>query len=180
MDIIESVLIEDLCSISHSQHRKVLEQSFDVGGVVTVTVNKGRPDERVTQKDITNLLTTVGRDFFHAQIYTNVAVGTQGGNEMAISDDATAVTDVDTLLTGEITTNGLIRSVATTISHITASNETTLEIIYTAGAAFTALHKAALFNASTVGTMTHAAVFSTDVTLAIDDTVTVTWTLTAG
>ena len=180
MDIIESVLIEDLCSIANLQHREILEQSFDVGGVVTVTVNKGRPNERVTQKDIPNLLTTLGRDFFHEQIYTNVAAGTQGGNEMAISDDATAVTDGDSLLTGEITTGGLIRAVATTLTHVTASNSTTLAITYTATAAFTALHKAALFNASTVGTMTHAAVFSTDVTLAIDDTVTVTWTLTAG
>ncbi len=181
MEIVESVLMNDLCSIAHSQHREIIEKGFEIGGYVTVTINKGRPDERVTQRDVRNLLTLSGRDFFHNQIYTNVSTGTKGGNGMAISDDSGAVTTADTSLTGEIITGGLTRVVASTISHTSSTNITTLENTYTATAVFSDLHKAGLFNQDTIGgQMTHASVFTADVDLQIGDTVTVTWTLTAG
>ncbi len=180
MDIIESVTMDDYCSISHLHRREIIESS-EIGGYVTVTINKGRPDERVTQRDVTNLLTEGGRDFFHAQIYTNTSAGTKAGNGMAISDDATNVTSTDTILVGEETAGGLTRVVASTISHTASTNVTTLENTYTATAVFSALHKAALFNQDTIGgTMTHASDFDADVDLEIGDTVTVTWTLTAG
>ena len=59
-------------------------------------------------------------------------------------------------------------------------NTSTIEHTFTASAAHTAVHKAALFNASSSGTMSHAAEFSSDVTLAINDQLKVTFTLTLG
>jgi len=152
-----------------------------VNGYVTITKNKGREDEIIVQQDIKNLLTTVGRDFFHAQDYTNTSVGTKGSNAIALSLDATNPVAGDTTLVGEITTDGLERALATTISHSIGTNVTTLEKTFTATAAFLNLHKSALFNQDTIGgQITHSSEFTSDVTLAIGDTITVTWTLTLG
>ena len=70
---------------------------------------------------------------------------------------------------------------ASKISHNVGTNVTTLENTFTATAAFVDLHKSGLFNQNTIGgQMTHASEFTSDVTLAIGDTITVTWTLTLG
>lgn len=158
-----------------------LEENSLVNGYVTITKNKGKENEIIVQEDIKNLLTTSGRDFFHAQDYTNTSAGTKGGNAIALSLDATDPVAGDTTLAGEITADGLTRALATTISHTVGTNVTTLEKTFTATAGFIDLHKSALFNQDTIGgQMTHASEFTTDVTLSIGDTITVTWTLTLG
>ena len=81
---------------------------------------------------------------------------------------------------GEITTNGLERLLATTISHSTGTNSTTLNKIFTASGTHTAVQMSGTFNQLAVGgTIGHEAVF-TSVTLASSDTLAVTWTLTLG
>lgn len=158
-----------------------LNENMMVNGFLTIIKNKGRADEKIIQRMNPNLLTTSGRDFFHAQLYTNVAVGTKGGNAIAVSDDATNPVAGDTTLVGEITTGGLTRVQASTISHTLGTNVTTLEEIFLASAVFTNIHKAALFNQDTIGgQMTHAREFDADVDLQIGDTLTVKWTLTLG
>jgi len=158
-----------------------LNENSPVHGYVTITKNKGRKDEIIVQEDIKNLLTTGGRDFFHAQDYTNTSAGTKGGNAIALSLDAANPAAGDTTLVGEITADGLTRAQASTISHTIGTNVTTLENTFTATAAFVDLHKSGLFNQNTIGgQMTHASEFTSDVTLAIGDTITVTWTLTLG
>ena len=98
-----------------------------------------------------------------------------------LSAEATDPVAADTTLVGEITTGGLTRVQATTITHTVGTNVTTLAVTYTATAIHTALHKAGLFNQNTIGgQMTHASEFTADVTLQIGDTLTVTWTLTLG
>lgn len=160
--------------------RNVNEKTL-VNGYVTITKNKGRKDEIIIQEDLKNLLTDSGRDFFHAQDYTNTSAGTKGGNAIALSDDAGAPVVSDTTLVGEITTGGLTRVEASTISHTGGTNVTTLEEVFTATAVFTAIHKSALFNQNTIGgQITHSTAFSADVNLQISDTLTVTWTLTLG
>ncbi len=180
-DIIENVIIGDSCDVVKNQSREIIENSSLVNGYVTITVNKGRDNERIIQKDVMNLLTTSGRDFFHAQVYTNTSAGTKGGNAIALSDDATDPVAGDTTLVGEITADGLTRVQAATISHTTSTNVTTLENVFTATAVFTGIHKSGLFNQDTIGgQMTHASEFTADVDLQIGDTITVTWTLTLG
>lgn len=178
---IESVLCDDKIKATINKLRKLKENNIPVHGFVTIIVNKGRPNERVIQRDVENLLTTSGRDFFHNQVYTNVVPGTKGSNAIALSEDATNPVAGDTTLVGEITTGGLTRVQASTISHTVSTNLTTLEEVFTATIIFTAIHKAALFNQNTIGgQMTHAREFDADVALQIGDTVTVTWTLTLG
>jgi len=158
-----------------------LNENSLVNGYVTITKNKGKEDEIIVQEDIKNLLTTSGRDFFHAQDYTNTSAGTKGSNAIALSFNATDPAAGDLVLVGEITSDGLTRVQANTISHSTGTNVTTLENTFTATALFTNLHKSGLFNQNTIGgQMTHASQFTSDVTLQIGDTITVTWTLTLG
>jgi hypothetical protein len=126
-----------------------------------------------------NLLTNGGRDFIHNQAYTNVAAGTQGSRYIAVTTDSGAPAAGDTTLTGEISTNGLQRVAATTNTHSNGTNTSTLGITFTASGAHTSVQKSALFNASSTGTMTHEATF-TAVTLATNDQLQVTWTLTLG
>ena len=179
-EIIETTKISENCETIVEKKRALVEDT-KINGYVTVIKNKGKWNEKVIQKDKPNLLTTSGRDFFHAQDYTNTSVGTKGSNAMAISADATNPVAGDTALVGEITTGGLTRVQATTITHIVSTNITTLAVTYTATAIHTDLHKAGLFNQNTIGgQMTHASEFTADVTLQIGDTLTVTWTLTLG
>ena len=181
MEIIENVKINDFCSISHKQSRELIENSSEISGFVTVIKNKGRVDEQIIQIDKPNLLTLGGRDFFHAQDYTNTSAGTKGGNAIALSDEGTDPVDTDTTLVGEITSDGLTRVQASTISHIVGTNITTLEEVFTATAIFSNIHKSGLFNQDTIGgQMTHAREFDADVDLQIGDTLTITWLATLG
>jgi len=179
--LIEAVTSSDQLRAAINQVRSLKEDSVIIGGYVTVIKNKGREDEEIIQVDMPNLLTTSGRDFFHAQLYTNTSVGTKGANAIAISDNAVNPVAGDTTLVGEITTGGLTRVQAATITHVAGTNVTTLENVFTATAIFTALHKSGLFNQNTIGgQMTQAREFSADVNLQVSDTVTITWTLTTG
>lgn len=127
-----------------------------------------------------NLLTNGGRDFIHAQAYRNTSAGTEGTRYIAVTTNATAPDAADTALTGEITTNGLARAAATTNTHSNGTNTSTLGITFTASGAHTNVQKSGLFNQGTVGgTMTHENTF-TPVTLATNDQLQVTWTLTLG
>jgi hypothetical protein len=126
-----------------------------------------------------NLLTNGGRDFIHAQAYGNTSAGTQGSRYIAVSTDSGSPAAGDTTLTGEISTNGLGRAAATTNTHSAGTNTSVLGITFTASGAHTNVQKSALFNASSSGTMTHENTF-TAVTLATNDQLQVTWTLTLG
>jgi len=174
------VKINEITKAILSKIRNLNENSL-VNGYVTITKNKGKENETIVQEDIKNLLTTGGRDFFHEQNYTNTSAGTKGSNAIALSLDTSNPAAGDTALAGEITADGLTRVQASVISHSIGTNVTTLENTFTATAAFVDLHKSALFNQNTIGEqMTHASEFTSDVTLAIGDTITVTWTLTLG
>ena len=179
--ILEIVAADATLRAQYNQARILQEHNVISHGYVTVVVNKGKPNEKKIQEDVTNLLTTSGRDFFHAQVYTNTSAGTKGGNAIAVSNNAVNPVAGDTTLVGEITSDGLERVQAATISHAGGTNVTTLENEFVAAAVFSALHKSALFNQNTIGgQMTHAAAFSADVDLQISDTLTITWTCTLG
>jgi hypothetical protein len=128
-----------------------------------------------------NLLTNNGRDWMHAQVYTNTATGTRGSGFIAVSSDATAPAAADTTLAGEIATSGFIRSGADAVTktHTAGTNSTLIEHTFTASGTVTAIQKTALFNASTSGTMSHEnTITSADVVSG--DTLKVSWTVNLG
>ena len=55
---------------------KGMEDSMNIHGYVTVIKNVGTDSEEVICKDKHNLLTNSGRDWMHAQVYTNTSAGT--------------------------------------------------------------------------------------------------------
>jgi len=175
--------VEHITNIDGSQvklgkHKGLKEDSL-INGYVTIIKNVGKPDEQILCKDQHNLLTTDGRDFFHAQVYTNTSAGTRGANFIALTTDDSGAAAGDTTLPSEIATGGLERAVATTITHTDDSNVTTLVKTFTASATHTAVQMSGTFNAASGAILAHEAVF-TAVTLVSSDTLQVTWTLTLG
>lgn len=125
-----------------------------------------------------NLLNDGGRDFMHAQCYTNTSAGTQGANYIALSNDAGGALASHTTLASEISTNGLNRQIATGLTHTTGTNATSLSKTFTASGTQSA-QLSGLFNASSVGILVHEATM-TSASLVSGDTLAVTWSLTLG
>jgi hypothetical protein len=126
-----------------------------------------------------NLLTTDGRDFYHAQVLTNTSAGTRGSGFLAVTTDSGAPAAGDTTLASEITTNGLARADATTKTHTDNTNSTTIEHEWTASGTHTNVQKCALFNASSAGIMTHEGTF-TAASLISGDKLKVTYVINIG
>lgn len=121
-----------------------------------------------------NLRTTVGNDYVCDSLGKS-ASRPAVAEYMALSENAAGPAAGDTTLTGEITTNGLARVLAT-YAHTGAAILYTLAKTFTATGAFTAVQKEAIFNASSAGTMYVENTF-TATALAINDQLTVTHTL---
>ena len=167
-------------ALTETSRNKNLEDNKIIKGFVTIIKNEGKTDEQVVCRDKPNLLTNGGRDYAIAQFYTNTGAGGVGCNFIALTTDATGADATDTTLPSEITGTGLERALATTRSHSTGTNSTTLNKIFTASGTHTAVQMSGTFNQLAVGgTLAHEAVF-TPVTLASSDTLSVTWTLTLG
>jgi len=175
----EHVAQNDSTTVETSFGSLVKDNSV-VKGFVTIIKNEGRENEQVLCRNKPNLLTNGGRDYAIAQFYTNTSAGGVGCNFIALTSDSTGADATDTALPSEITTTGLERALATTISHSSGTNSTTLNKIFTASGTHTAVQMSGTFNQLAVGgTLAHESVF-TPVTLASSDTLSVTWTLTLG
>lgn len=160
MNVAETVALPRASALI--QHRRL------VGGV-WVAVGE---DETVY-----NVITTVGRDFLHTQGYATSGIGANGLNYIALSNDSLTETSASTTLSNEIATNGLQRAQGA-VAHTTGTNTTTVSKTFTASGTQSA-QKAALFTASSMGTMNHALAF-TQRNLISGDTLTVTFTITLG
>ena len=167
-------------AIIKATRKSMMKDNSIIKGFVTIIKNEGKENEQVLCRNKPNLLTNNGRDYAIAQFYTNTSAGGVGMNFIALTSDSTGADATDTALPSEITTNGLERALATTISHSTGTNSTTLNKVFTASGTHTAVQMSGTFNQLAVGgTIAHEAVF-TPVTLASSDTLSVTWTLTLG
>lgn len=130
---------------------------------------------------VENTLTQNGRDWMHAQVYTNTSGQTIGSNYIAVTESSISIAGTETALTGEIATNGLSRVQATTRTHSAGTNSTTIETTFTATGSFTSVLSSALFNAPSGVTLSHIANFATGSGLmSSGDTLKVTWTLNLG
>lgn len=160
---------------------------MEIKGFLTAIVTKHRNGQTIVQvcaDEKPNLLTNAGKDAFHALLFTNVATSGYAHGWGYISSTQSTITPAitDTTLSGEIAdANGLARADAGTKTHTPAANSTLVEHTFTvSGAGYTDVKAAALFNASSVGTMAHIANFATSTgALASGDTLKISWTLNA-
>lgn len=108
-----------------------------------------------------------------------VASGMGPARYIGLTTDTVAPAAGDTVLTSEITTGGLARALGT-YAHTGAATSYTLSKTFSATAAFTAVHKAGLFTASTLaaaGILAFESVLNADATLASGDSLALTWTV---
>lgn len=124
-----------------------------------------------------NLITNAGRDFLHLQGYGTSGLGANGLNYIALSNDAVTENAASTVLSNEIAANGLTRAVGAVV-HTGGTNTTTVDKTFTASGT-QAAQKAALFTASSSGTMNHVLGF-TQRSLITSDTLQITFTITLG
>ena len=125
------------------------------------------------EKDL-NVKTTAGIDFLFAQGYGTSAQA-NGLNYIALSNDTLTETTASTTLSNEITINGLARHIGT-YAHTSGTSTATVTYLFTATGAQSA-QKAALFSASSSGTMNHVLAF-TQRSLQTNDQLNVGFTLT--
>ena len=122
-----------------------------------------------------NLRTTVGADW-QAESMGKTASRPAVADYIALTTNATAPAAGDTTLTGEIASGGLSRAQGT-FSHTNGTTSYKISFTFTATAAHTAVAKAGLFNAASTGTMAFETLLSSTATLAINDTLTIEWTI---
>lgn len=131
------------------------------------------------------LVTNGGRDALHAQHLGTSAQPAAFTYGALSANTGSAFAAADTTLAGEITTagGGLVRG-AMTYAHTTGTNTSTLTKTWTANgsdALPVTLASWANFNASSAGTMGEEAALNATATLTVSgDSVTITFTLTAG
>lgn len=134
-------------------------------------------DDEVVQ----NILTNVGRVTIHTYLYgagiQRATLGT-GFNYIALTNNATPPAASDTVLTGEISGNGLSRVVGTITLPTGAGTQTTVDKTFTyTGGPTQGVQKTALFDAAAVGNMTHEIQF-TQRNLNTNDTLQITFVIT--
>jgi hypothetical protein len=151
-------------------HRRPV--AWDRAGIPTRFIEVGAPEL------VHNVITTVGRDFLHAQGYGTSGLGANGLNYIALSNDTLTETSASTVLSNEIAANGLGRTQGT-VAHTVGTNTTTIDKTFTCATGAQAAQKAALFTAVSVGTMCHALAF-TQRSLQVGDTLQITFTITLG
>lgn len=134
--------------------------------------------ELVHEDDSWNLITNAGRQYLHLQDYGTTGLGTNGLNYIALSNDTLTETATSTTLSTEIAANGLSRAQGTVVLPTGSGNVTTIQKTFTATGG-QAAQKAALFTASSAGTMNHVLAF-TQRTLITGDTLSVTDSITLG
>ena len=173
--------------VLHEDPEVIHNKSLQRHGYVTVQVRRFidadlNSDWTNIAKMKKNLLTNAGRDEFHNLCYLNDDTDTpkRGMGWIGLTETNITPAVADTTLSGEITaTTGLQRTDALTKTHTSATNSSTIEHTFTAGAVFTTVRGTALFNAGTAGIMSHEATF-TSTALALNDQLKVTYTLNLG
>lgn len=148
-------------------------------GRAKMEIAQYRNGKLVGDKEVVwNQITNSGRDFLHLQGYQTTGLGANGLNWIGLTNTAVTPAAGDTTLTGEITTNGLARAQGV-VAHTAGTNTTTITNTFTCATAPQAAQAAALFTASTAGTMNHELTF-TQRSLQIGDQLVITYTITLG
>jgi hypothetical protein len=154
--------------------RGPLKEEITVGRAHMKLVHR-RDGKIIGEDENWNLITYPGRDFLHNQCYGTTSLGSNGLNYIALSNDTVGETTASTTLSNEITTNGLARAQGT-VAHSANASTTTIDHTFTASGSQSA-QKAALFTASSSGTMNHVLAF-TQRSLIAGDTLQIVFTIT--
>ena len=120
-------------------------------------------------------------DKIHKMAFTDTSASELAFNYIALTADTTQTINASqTSLTGEISTNGLGRVQAGTHTHTNGTNTSLIEHTFTLSGSQSDITRAALFNASSTGTMGPFAAFSNGATGAMvsGETVKVSITIT--
>lgn len=177
---VEHLETQDALAMKIQQMREMQAEGAKIHGFVTIIKNIGKDNEEIIEQNKKNLLTTDGIDQLHKAVYVDTSATEVGNNFLALSVNTWTPVVGDTTLLGEITTGGLARALATTITHTDDTNVTTLAHTFNATATHTAVQLAGVFNQLALGgILTHENTF-TPANLVNGDTLTVTWTLTLG
>lgn len=147
-------------------------------------------DAQLDAEEYWNVITNAGRVGLHTYVYgtssqrsaASPVVSNVGLNYIALTNDATAASNSDTTLTNELTNGGapgLGRAQGTVTLPTGSGNQTTIARTFTFTGSSQAVQKTALFDDPTSGRMIHEINF-TQRTLLTNDTLTVTFTITAG
>jgi hypothetical protein len=162
-------------AVSHAA-RNGLQEALGLGRA-HINVKHFRGESLLSEDEAWNLITNAGRDFLHLQGYGTAGLGANGLNYIALSNDAVTETTASTTLSNEIVSNGLSRTQGV-VNHTPGTNTTTIAFTFTASGT-QAAQKAALFTASSSGTMNHVLAF-TQRSLISGDTLQITFTITLG
>lgn len=95
---------------------------------------------------------------------------------IALTANASAPAAGDTALTGEISSGGLARAEGV-YTHTNGTTSYKITLTFTATAGHSDIAKAGMFNANSAGTMVFETLLASTATLAIDDTLTIEWTV---
>jgi len=159
------------------------EHGFTFGmDIVTVTVvHQGQV---VFLANYPNLITSGGEDIISNQVACGAIsappCATYGGVYIALSNDTTPPAATDTTCRGELTSNGLERTLGT-YSHTAGANtyEIKASFIYSTNAYSTTVTKVCMFNALSGGELFAESSLSPSATVsAIGDNITIEWTFT--
>jgi hypothetical protein len=112
-------------------------------------------------------VTIEGRDWFHAQLYTNTVQANAtvgacylGVSETTVAPDENWTAALFTSTYGEITTGTLARKLASPVpSHIAGTNVSIIETTWTPTANFPAVQVIGLLNAASAGKLVHVGRF---------------------
>lgn len=125
-----------------------------------------------------NLLVNSGRDWVHAQLWTNTSAGTISSYYIGLTNDGTGTDATDTSLPGELdNTNGLGRAASTPAHTGGATTSTQIKTWTATNAGGTVQMAGNNYHASDASKMVLENTF-TQTTLAAGDSLELTWTIT--
>lgn len=149
-------------------------------GVVTtlkcVDFPKCSKHKAVKTETVWNVKTTAGIDYTFLKTYGTTSNANEGLNYIGLSNDTVTETTASTTLSTEIAANGLSRAIGA-YAHSAGASTATITKTFTCTTAPQAAQKAALFTATSAGTMHHVLSF-TQRSLQVGDQLAVTFTIT--
>lgn len=147
----------------------------------TVIHTKLDGTQRIIADNVHNVFPSACIDKIHKMAFIDTSATEVGFNYIALTaDTGQTINAAQTSLTGEISTNGLGRTLATTRTHTNGTNTSLIEHTFTLSGTQSDITRAALFNASSGGTMGPFASFSNGATgqMVANETVKVSLTIT--
>ena len=163
-----------------SQHPELAGQD-EVHTYWTIIHTRLDGSQRVIADKVHNVFPSGCIDKIHKMAFIDTSATELAFNYIALTADTTQTINASqTSLTGEISTNGLSRVQATTRTHSNGTNTSLIEHTFTLSGTQSDITRAALFNASSTGTMGPFAAFSNGSTgqMVSGETVKVSITIT--